>query len=98
MADYADLSARLFSWILKVCETAPVGGGKEGAAGDAAAIGSSVVQAGLPPAGEALPLVLAVAVFIAAGAMILSRVERRNSSSRDAAAQASAQRASALIR
>lgn len=98
MADYSDLTASLFSWVLKACETTPVGGGKETAVGDAAAVGSSVVQAGLPAAGEAVPLVLAVAVFVAAGAIILSRVERRNASSREVLPNANARPALARSR
>ena len=80
MVGYADLGAKLLSYLLQACETMPAAGGKGSAAGDAAEIGSSVVRAGLPAAGEAAPLLLAVALFVAAGAMILTRVERRNAS------------------
>lgn len=81
MVGYADLSARLLSHFLQACETMPGAGGKGTAAGDAVEIGSSVVRAGLPAAGEAAPLLLAVALFVAAGAIILTRAERRNARS-----------------
>lgn len=83
MAGFADLlTTKLVSYLLQACEEMALPGGSA-PGGEASEVTSSVLQAGLPAAGEVLPLTAALAVFLIAGALILRR--RGSTDEREAA-------------